>query len=351
MSLFKRSEVKKTWTEVIKNDSSPDFLIYKYPSEDFNTNSTLIVQPGEEAIFIDGGIIKQVFSNGTYKLSTKNYPFITSLRNLFSGGVSIFNCRVYFVRTTHSVEIKWGTDSPIQVRDKLLGIATKIKCRGAYKVQIKNPQLFLEKLIGNNMDFETEVGLNKYFISQFQSKIKSVIARALLESNMELLGIDARLDEFSEIIEPYMDDILKEYGLTCVRFVVSALDLEDDELRRKYDEVGIETIAKLRHAQADKAVFETLGDNWQRQRQAEILKAAAENEGSGGGAGIGVGLGAGLGMFNAMQNNNSNNMGLDKPKGNDDVASKLQTLKTLFDQGLIDKDEYDAKRKELLAKL
>ena len=117
---------KKHWTDVIKNTGSGELLLWRQPEEDFNTNSTLVVMPGEEAIFIKGGRVEQVFENGTYKLSTENYPFISRLKNAFSGGVSTFNCVVYFVRKAHTQEIKWGTDSPIQVRDRLLGIATKI---------------------------------------------------------------------------------------------------------------------------------------------------------------------------------------------------------------------------------
>lgn len=85
---------KKHWTDVIKNSGSGELLIWRQPEEDFNTNSTLVVMPGEEAIFIKGGTVEQVFENGTYKLSTDNYPFISRLRNAFSGGISTFNCVV-----------------------------------------------------------------------------------------------------------------------------------------------------------------------------------------------------------------------------------------------------------------
>lgn len=91
------------------------------------------------------------FLNVTYNLSTENYPFISRLRNEFTGRVSTFNCVVYFVRKTHSCGIKWGTESPIQVRDKMLGMAIKLKACGAYKVQIENSVIFLEKLLGNNI--------------------------------------------------------------------------------------------------------------------------------------------------------------------------------------------------------
>lgn len=165
---------KKHWADVIKNSGPGELLIWRQPEEDFNTNSTLIVMPGEEAIFIKGGTVEQVFENGNYKLSTENYPFISRLRNAFTGGVSTFNCVVYFVRKADSQEIRWGTETPIQVRDKVWGIRTDAKVRGAYKVRIENPVTFLEKLIGNNIQFQLQGELDKYFASEFQGKIKTL---------------------------------------------------------------------------------------------------------------------------------------------------------------------------------
>lgn len=371
---------KKHWADVIKNTGPGELLIWRQPEEDFNTNSTLIVMPGEEAIFIKGGTVEQTFENGTYKLSTENYPFISRLRNAFTGGVSTFNCVVYFVRKAHSMEIRWGTDSPIQVRDKVLGIATKLRARGAYKVQIENPVKFLEKLIGNNVPFQLQEELNKYFINEFQSKIKSVIARALNESNTEILGIDARLDEFSEIIEPYMQEILEDYGLKCVKFSIAAIDIDDDELRRKYDEIGMDAIAKMRGAQADKAVMGILGDDWGRQQAANILGDLANNPGAGGVAAAGAGMGMGIGaagafgsmaqqMFSPMSGNiNQQQPVQSAPSGRftqkgasmnsatnsssaEDPLETLSKLKKLLDAGLIEQSEYDAKKAEILNRM
>lgn len=373
---------KKHWADVIKNSAPGELLIWRQPEEDFNTNSTLIVMPGEEAIFVKGGVVEQTFENGTYKLSTENYPFISRLRNAFTGGISTFNCVVYFVRKAHSAEIFWGTDSPIQVRDKLLGIATKIRARGSYKVQIDNPVKFLEKLIGNNVMLQLQEELNKYFINEFQSKIKSVIAKALNESNTELLGIDARLDEFSGTIEPFMQEILDDYGLKCVKFVVAALDIDDDELRRRYDEIGMDAIAKLRHAQADKTVIDILGDDWARQQSAEILRDLANNPGAGGvasaGAGMGLGFAAG-GAFGSMAQNMFAPLGgsaqqqqsvspqtsnrfqqaptqptaapAQQTQAPEDPMAVLGKLKQLLDAGLIEQAEYDAKKAEVLSRM
>ena len=345
---------KKHFTDVIKNTAPDEVMIWRQPEEDFNTNSTLIVMPGEEAIFIKSGKVEQVFENGTYRLSTKNYPFISRLINAVSGGISRFNCVVYFVRKAHSEEILWGTESPIQVRDKLLGIATKVKARGSYKVQIEDPNKFLSKLIGSNISCQTQKELNKYFINEFQSKIKSVIARGINESDTEVLGIDARLDEFSDKIQPFMQDILGGYGLKCVKFTVSGLDIDDDELRRRYDEQGMDSLAKVRNAQADKAVFGILGEDWDRQRDANILANLSNNSGISGfataGAGIGMGMAAG-GILNNIAQQMCNPVQQTVSADVGDSIESLQKLKTMLDNGLIPQEVYTAKMNEILSRM
>ena len=365
---------KKHWADVIKNSGNGNLLIWRQPEEDFNTNSTLIVMPGEEAIFIKNGVIETVSENGTYNLKTDNYPFISRLRNAFTGGVSGFNCVVYFIRKAHSMEILWGTDSPIQVRDKFLGIATKLKARGAYKIQIGNPAIFLEKLVGNNIPYQTQDELNLYFRNEFQSKIKSCIARAANESNQELLGIDARLDEFSDSISPFIEEMLADYGLKLVKFTVAAVDIDDDELRRRYDEIGMDTIEKMRIAQADKSVMGILGEDWGRQQAVNILGDLANNSGAGGVAAAGAGLGMGLGagsvfgsmaqqIFNPMQQQTVQHPVASQPSGRftqkstteeqakEDPVAKIKQLKEMFDLGVISQDEFDVKKQEILNRM
>lgn len=374
MSIFRNANEaeyvggRKHWTDVIKNTGLPDMLIWKQPEEDFNTNSTVIVMPGEEAVFVNGGVVEQVFENGTYKLSTENYPFISRLKNMFSGGVSTFNCVVYFVRKTHSVEILWGTSSPIQVRDKLLGIATKIRARGAYKIQITNPTLFLTKLVGNTVNFVGQQELiDKFFANEFQGKIKSNLTKLLNETQTELLGIEARIDELSEAVEPTLVDTFEEYGLQLVKFSIAAIDIDDDELRRKYDEIGMDAIQKLRMAQADKGVMGILGEDWARQQAVNILGNLSNNTGAGGvaaaGAGIGMGIGAG-GAFGSMaqqiftptengsqQQSNAQSGNADENDAVQDPFKAMESLNKMMTAGFITQEEYDAKKAEIMSRM
>lgn len=374
---------KKHWADVIKNSGPGELLIWRQPEEDFNTNSTLIVMPGEEAIFIKGGSVEQVFENGNYKLSTENYPFISRLRNAFTGGISTFNCVVYFVRKADSQEIRWGTETPIQVRDKVWGIRTDAKVRGAYKVRIENPVTFLEKLIGNNVSFQLQGELDKYFASEFQGKIKSAVSKFLNSLQQELIGIDAYMDELSEQIEPYIDEVVSDYGLKCVKFSLAGLDIDTN----KYDVIDksqIAAISKGKLARGDKAAMDVLGDDWGRQQAANILGDLARNPGAGGIGAMGAGMGMGMAAGNVFGNMANQmfapmNQGMQQqpvtpqqqtpvtgsgrfaPKGSgtpqptqsssEDPMEVLSKLKKLLDAGLIEQSEYDAKKREILSRM
>lgn len=365
---------KKHFTDVIKNSGPGELLIWRQGEEDFNTNSTLIVMPGEKAVFIKGGNIEQVFDSGTYKLSTENYPFISRLRNAFSGGVSTFNCVVYFVRAAHSTEIKWG--GSLQVRDKLIGIATKVRTRGAYKVSIDNPSLILSKLLGNNISFMVQDELNAYFKQEFLSHIKSIVTNTLNEMNSELLGVESRLHEISQMVAPKLDMILQSYGLKCASFSIAALELEDDELRRRYDEITMEATSKIRDAQAEKTMIDIQGEDWARIHSKEILSNLSKNEGAGGLASAGAGLGLGaqaVNVFGSMANQMFNPLSgetskeVQKPKkrsgrfvqnddekhviGQEDPVEVLSKLKKMLDLGVISQDDYDKKKMEVLNRM
>ena len=82
---------------------------------------------------------------------------------MFSGGVSTFNSVVYFVRLAVSKELLWGTAQRINVRDKVWKIRTDIGARGAFKIAVDEPGVFLEKLVGNNVPYQTQNEIFDYF--------------------------------------------------------------------------------------------------------------------------------------------------------------------------------------------
>ena len=90
-------------------------------------------------------------------------------------------------------------------------------------------------------------------------------------------------------------------------------------------------------------------------QQANAIEKAAENPG--GGAGEGIGMGMGFGMANMMMNqqqqqqNQQQQANASKPQTKEDIMATLKELGSLKEAGILTKSEFDAKKKELLARL
>lgn len=363
MSLIKKNpnEVfyqggKKHFLDVIKNTGNGEYLFWKQPEEDFNTNSKLIVMPGETALFVKGGKIVQEFTEGTYRLSTKNYPFLSRLVNNFSGGISAFNCVVYFFRKADSKELRWGIASPINALDKVYNLHVDVRARGTYKVRIENPRTFLEKLAGSNIQYQEQNSLDDYFLAEFQAEAKTAISEFLNGYETELVGLDAHLLEISNQLKPRIDAILSTYGIQCVSFTISAMDVD----KAKYEQIDaaqLETIRKVKQGQGEASYINSLGDNWQKMQSANIMMQMAQNSGMGGlgaaEAGLGMGMAAGSAMgqmANQMFSQSAGNTQNASPL-EEDPMERLTKLKKMLDAGLIEQAEYDEKKKEILSRM
>ena len=399
MSIFKNANEsayvggKKHWADVIKNSGPGELLIWRQPEEDFNNNSVLIVMPGETAIFIKNGVVETVSENGRYQLSTDNHPFISRIRNAFMGGISSFSCVVYFVRAADSEEILWGTDSPIQVRDKVHNVRTEVKARGAYKVRVTEPVTFLQKLTGNNVPCQTQQDLTRYFQSEFSGKIKATVSRFLNELDQELIGIDAYLEEISDRIQPKIDDALSAYGLQCVTFSLMGLDVDVSKYDR-IDEINMRNYETVSAGQAEalgqKAGVDILGSDYGRVKSYEVLKDLVNNPAAAGPAVTGAGIGMGVGM-GAMGANIASQLAqqlagpAQAPAGQtpppafqqgssrftqqtaqpsvqsvpqqpeaqtqEDPVAALTKARQLLDLGLITQEDFDAKKAEILSRM
>ena len=333
---------RKHWTDVIKNTGPEDQLLWKQPEEDFNTNSTLIVMPGEKALFVNRGVIEAKFSEGTYKLSTQNYPFISRLRNAFSGGISVFNCVVYFVRDAHSSEILWGTDTPIQVRDPLYHIQTHIQARGAYRVSVSDPALFLRKLVGSIRTCTSQDDLDRYFASEFQQYIRSEISSGVFRSGQDVLTICASQAQMAEEIKKPLARTMEGYGLVLESFTIAAIEIPEDDPNRR----------SLEAAMAQNVKMNMMGSNWDKLKNYEMTGKALDQMGKSGTgmAGLGMEIGvAGAVSRNAAQMVDRTLAGQAAPEEEDETALRLKKLKKLLDGGLISREKYDAKVEEILS--
>lgn len=357
---------EKHFVDVIKNRGASDSLIYLNPEEDFNDGSTLIVGPGEAAIFVDGGSVAEVFTDGTHTLSTANYPFISRLRNSLSGGISSFNCKVYFVRTASSREILWGTDSPIKVYDRVLvdpvtgiGVETDVRARGSYRVNVEDPALFLTELVGNNYEGIEQEDLNHFFRTQFQSLVVQNVARWLGNMAEPLLAASAHLTEIASGAESGIVDEFSKFGLRLRNFSISAIDIVENEQRRRLQADAVARQSEVFGARAEALRYQTLGTTFQEASQLDIARTAAANEGGIAGtlmgAGMGLTMGSAIGGAAGREVSNAFSENSQAPhqfaSSVEDVKTRLETLSSLHSEGLLTDEEFAEKRAKILESL
>jgi membrane protease subunit (stomatin/prohibitin family) len=313
MALFKKNpnevnypDGKKTIISMIKNEGNPDMLIWKVPYEDFNTHSQVKVDENEEALFVNGGVVEGVLTGGTHDLKTGNYPFISRLRNSISGGVSIFNCKVYFINKSCRMNIRWGTQGTIKLYDVALNnLPTEVTGYGTFRTYVNDSKLFWMKFSGLEQQLGSdavEEKLRGEIQSRIQENTSIALKRIIKEENEEIANIlSDRLSMISDAVKLELDPEFEQFGLLLDKFSISSLDIKESEDRKR--------ILAGRAAKAQ--AIESGGQQTYAMEQsfATMQTAAANPGGAGGAMGAGMGLGMGLGMGASMYNMAQNMQG------------------------------------------
>lgn len=348
-----------------------EVLVRLDPREDFNTGTVITVYLGEEAMFVKNGEVVGVMSNGRHELSTENYPFLSRIRNMITGGVSTFHCRIYYVRTAHT-KISWGTQKGIEYQDNWFKCPTKARGYGEYWISFKDIPKFVEKLMGNQ-NLYTVPELEEVFNGQISRNITSAIAKrlGLLTQEREILALNEMLEELEQMLQPDIQKLLDDYGLELKRYYIEHLEIEEDERRATaistITQALAESQAKVHIAQGDVAAYHTYGSTYQTIKGMELLKDIANNPGAGGVASAGAGLGMGMAAGNVFGNiaqsvfsntvpaqqqpsqpqsfGAGNRFGNNNPQPSaNDPMEELGKLKQMLDAGFITNEQFELKR-------
>ncbi|MDR1607201.1 MAG: SPFH domain-containing protein [Deltaproteobacteria bacterium] len=269
--------------DVVKYSGPASVLAWKFPNSELSSWSQLIVNESQEAVFFKGGQVLDVLGPGTHTLDSNNIPILTTFLKLPFGGQSPFSAEVWFVNKAHSLDIKWGTPTPIQIQDPKFGIIIPVRSFGQFGVMVENSKKFLVKLVGTTPVFDQE-SLTKFFRGLYLTRVKDTIASYLIKRKISVLEISACLTELSdhtrELIKPTLDD----YGLNLLNFYVNDINFPEND----------PTVLKLKDALAKRAEMDILGFDYRQERTFNALEGAAKNPGQGNLMGAGLGLGVGL---------------------------------------------------------
>ncbi|MBQ7151180.1 MAG: SPFH domain-containing protein [Synergistaceae bacterium] len=278
------------------NLNSNDVLAWRYvdrknpsKSEELGNWTQLIVRENQEAILFRDGQALDLFRAGRHSLSTENIPFLRRLINLPTGGESAFKASVWFVNKVNLLDVKWGTPTPILLRDPEYQIPIYVRAFGQFGLRVSESRQFVLKLAGNKNEL-TRNDLTEYFKGLILSRMGDMISTYIAHKKITIFEINSYLEDMSnEAVEKIRNEF-QQYGIEPLNFYFGSVNVQDDD----------EGIKKLKAAMSERASMNVMGYNYQQQRSFDVLEAAAKNEGGSSLLGAGVGLGAGMGMGGAV---------------------------------------------------
>jgi membrane protease subunit (stomatin/prohibitin family) len=327
-------------TSVVKCEGRNDTLVWKYPEEDFNTLTQLIVDESQEAIFYKDGQALDSFGPGRYTLTTENIPILGKLINLPFEGVSPFHCKVYFINLTEATTVPWGTSSRVQFTDpRRPHLQLSIGASGDLFMRVVDGRKLLIKLLGTGGAY-TSSDFMRAIRGIVDKQVKSYLGQAMSAGRFDIFSIEGHLDEISEDVQGLLVDSFDEYGLEITQFNVrniaepldnpaylrekqlnarEAQDIRDAEIRANTEIAG-KRIREVQSAAigAEAAVYnkqKTVTDataaaqadailgagraesrrqqgyTYQDERGFDVASAAASNEGVGEFTNMGIGMG------------------------------------------------------------
>ena len=266
-------------SELIKYEGDNSTFIWKYPHEDFNNMTELVVHESQEAIFFANGQAADTFGPGRYKLDAENIPILTKLINVVTG-VSVFHCEVYFINKTVQMAVKWGTDSKVRFIEPTLGVPVELGASGEMNLAITDGRKMLIKLVGTmkGIAWDDEgAGFTKSLQMSFRPLIstafKSNLSAVIKQQNIYIVEVDEHLTELSEALRTKIVPGFEEYGLTIPQFYLTNIVLpEGDPNFRRLRELHTVTLQK-RMAAAEAEVRSS-----QAASRASYMTAEAEAE-------------------------------------------------------------------------
>jgi len=335
-------------------DSAKDQWVYKHPDQTIPMKAQLTVDSDEVALFFKDGKFVGSFSAGRHTLDASNIPFLGQLIDKFTGG-NVFICEVFFVTTRELPSIKFGT-SIGDVQDPQTKLRIRLMVYGEFSARVIDPAKLVIGLVGQRAT--SNEGFLGWFKSQVQKVMKDGIAELIVKQNWPLMKVTsgAYTDEIEQSTLAGVRKDIEPYGVEIMRFgdfSISMDQADKERLDKLVDRMAY--VEGMGSASGGMAAYQQLA-------QAEMMMGAAEGMkkgGDGGGAFQGAGIGMGFAMAGQMGNMMGGasaqqaqaNQAAQQQQGKDQIMATLKQLGELKAAGILTDAEFEAKKKELLAKL
>ena len=326
---------KQLNTVIEWENQQAELLFYKFPvpTSEIKDDSKLIVSPGQGCILVyEGKVMGLLDQEGIYNIQTENIPFLTTLAKYMQFFESEHQTHLYFYRKAAIVNQAWGTASPVKYIDPNYNLPVELGMHGNYSMRIVDPLSFFNEIIGSRDVYTVDDSK-----ALLQSRIPQSLTSLLAQLKLSYIDIDSQLDTIAASLSERLNGEFRSLGLALADFKIQGTT---------FDQQTRERIGRIAAITAESSAAAEGGLSYVELEKLRALRDAARNEG--GLAGAALQLGFGMEMGKVLDHKKEELIAVGS---HTDPIAYLQKLKLLLDENILTQEEFDQKKKEILARM
>jgi membrane protease subunit (stomatin/prohibitin family) len=254
-------------------DESGQELVHRLPesgSGEVKLGAQLTVRESQAGVLYYKGKARDAFGPGRHTLKTGNLPILTKILSVPWRGNSPLRAEVYMVNMKYFTNLKWGTTNPVAFRDSELGLI-RIRAHGIFNIQIVQPILFINSLVGTMGKISTEE-VSNYLKRVIVSRFNDYLG----ESLDTILNLPGQFDELSVDLQKRLTLDFAHFGLRLSHLYITSITPPEEVQKAIDDQSRLNVIDDM--------------EKFVKMKAAMAMEKAAENQ-SEAGAGLGMGIG------------------------------------------------------------
>ena len=270
--------IRKQFVDVIQwTETEEGVLAFRFPMADqeIQYGAMLTVREGQLSLFVNEGRVADVLGPGLHQLDTRNIPVLTDLLHWANGFESPFKSDIYFFSTRLQTAQRWGTASPVTIRDREFG-AVRLRGYGQYAYTIGDPAVFHRSVSGTR-----DVYLAADLEAHLRNQVVQQVATTFASSEIPFLDMAANQVALGDRIAAELAPHFESIGLSLASFTIEGLTLPEELQARLDERIGMNMVGDIAA--------------YARYQAARALPIAAANPGGAAGAGVGIGAGVAMG--------------------------------------------------------
>ena len=307
-----------------------------------NTAAFIFSQSGIEEIITEAGGYE--YQNGQSSIFNKDgvkSSIIDQVKDRVTfGGISSENKQIAFVNLREIRNIYYGTHGPQVYNDLYYGVDLEIYSYGSFSIQIVNPETFIKNFVPANVNYYSfdDKNVRAQLLSEFLQSFS--VALNSLSGTYRVSQLPSQSNAISEKIanDSYNAGTWEErFGFKIVKVAIENIE---------FSERSRELVNKFSENKMNMKAYEDVSQKASNILAQQKIAEGVQNNGFGDMGGMILGMNMAQGVAQNVGQNaetkKTNTMSYDEQ------IATVKKLKELLDDGIITKEEFEAKKKEIM---